>query len=325
MFVHIHCEIIISCFQISQRAWSRKMAIWSNLVEWWTHLVVWFHSIFTNKSVEKRAHPPPSLKPKRIRRKEEKRESKLQRRAKKREEALQVPPEQRLLEEQAKRMEEMVDWDIRWAEVGASQGGKPEEDLVKPSLIPCSSDNLSHKEFFDKSEEETSEDVQENSFKSSHLITPSVFSKGQRLRHKEEKRESKRQKRGERKERAAKRATRGGALLEKENPLCQTPLPRTRGCVLEDETTVCNKTERRKRKRQRRAERKEKECQAPPHSKECSTQDMCHSDEADKLYDERAIENTMQLLSGELGGQDCQCAHQRPRYRGHNGKAAKNT
>ena len=123
--------------------------------------MVWLYSIFTNKIEEKRAHPPP-LKPKRIRRKEEKRESKLQRRAKKREEALQVPPEQRLLEEQAKRMEEMADWDIRWAEVGASQGGKPEEDtLVNPSLFPCSSDSLSHKEFFDKSEEETSEDVQE--------------------------------------------------------------------------------------------------------------------------------------------------------------------
>ena len=97
--------------------------------------MVWFHSIFTNKSVEKRAHPPPSLKPKRIRRKEEKRESKLQRRAKKREEALQVPPEQRLLEEQAKRMEEMVDWDIRWAEVGASQGGKPEEEVRVLDLL----------------------------------------------------------------------------------------------------------------------------------------------------------------------------------------------
>ena len=146
--------------------------------------MVWFHIIFTNKSKEKRAHPPPPLKPKRIRRKEEKRERKLQRRAEKREEVLQVPPEQRLLEEQAKRMEEMADWDIRWAEVGASQGGKPEEDtLVNPSLFPCSSDSLSHKEFFEKSEDEASEDVEANSSKSSHLTPSSVCSKGQRIRH----------------------------------------------------------------------------------------------------------------------------------------------
>ena len=72
----------------------------------------WFLIIFTNKSLEKRAHPPP-LKPKRIRRKEEKRESKLQRRADKREKALQAPPEQRLLEERAQRMVEMADWDSR--------------------------------------------------------------------------------------------------------------------------------------------------------------------------------------------------------------------
>ena len=147
----------------------------------------WFHIIFTNKSLEKRAHPPP-LKPKRIRRKEEKRESKQQRRADKREKALQVPPEQRLLEEGAKRMEEMATWDRRWAEIGASQAGKPEEDtLVNPSPSLFSSDRLSHNELF-----ETSEDDEENSFKSSHLTPSSVCSKGQRIRHKEEKRERKR-------------------------------------------------------------------------------------------------------------------------------------
>ena len=114
--------------------------------------MVWFHIIFTNKSVEKRAHPPP-LKPKRIRRKEEKRERKLQRRAEKREKALQVPPEQRLLEEQANRVEEMADR----AEVGASQGGKPEEEVNPSPLFPCTSDSLSHKEVIEKSEDETSD------------------------------------------------------------------------------------------------------------------------------------------------------------------------
>ena len=116
------------------------MAIgWSNLVEWWRRLVEWFHTIFTNKCEEKRAQKPP-LKSKKTLRKEEKREKKLQRRAEKREKALQIPPEQRLLEERAKRMEEMADWDRRWAEVGASQVGKPdnEDTSVKPSLFPCS-------------------------------------------------------------------------------------------------------------------------------------------------------------------------------------------
>ena len=156
----------------------------------------WFHIIFTNKSLEKRVHPPP-LKPKRIRHKEEKRERKLQRRAEKGEKDLQVPPEQRLLEDRAKRVEEMADWDLRWAEVGASQAGKPEEDkLVNPSLFPNSSDSLSHKEFFETSEDETSEDAEENSFKSSHLTPSTVSSKGQRIRHKEERRERKRQKKG---------------------------------------------------------------------------------------------------------------------------------
>ena len=115
--------------------------------------MVWFHIIFTNKSKEKRAHPPPPLKPKRIRRKEEKRERKLQRRAEKREKALQVPPEQRLLEEQANRVEEMADR----AEVGASQGGKPEEEVNPSPLFPCTSDSLSHKEVIEKSEDETSD------------------------------------------------------------------------------------------------------------------------------------------------------------------------
>ena len=134
----------------------------------------WFLIIFTNKSLEKRAHPPP-LKPKRIRRKEEKRERKLQRRAEKGEKDLQVPPEQILLEEREQRMEEMADWDSRWAEVGASQAGKPEEDtLVNPSPSLYSSDSLSHKEFFETSEDQTSEDVVKNSFKSSHLTPSSV-------------------------------------------------------------------------------------------------------------------------------------------------------
>ena len=66
------------------------------------------------------------------------------------EKVLQVPPEQRLLEERAKRMEEMADWDSRWAEVGASQAGKPEEDnLVNPSPSLYSSDSLSHQELFE--------------------------------------------------------------------------------------------------------------------------------------------------------------------------------
>ena len=73
------------------------------LVGWWRRLVEWFNTIFTNKCEEKRAQKPP-LKSKKTLRKEEKREKKLQRRAEKREKALQVPPEQRLLEERAKRM-----------------------------------------------------------------------------------------------------------------------------------------------------------------------------------------------------------------------------
>ena len=255
-------------------------------MEWWRRLVVWFHIIFTNKSKEKRAHPPPPLKPKRIRRKEEKRERKLQRRAEKREKALQVPPEQRLLEEQAKLIEEVADRDSRWAEVEESQGGKPCEDTLTNPFHPLhSSDSLSHKEFCEPSEDEASEDVEENSTKSFHLTpssvcsksskgqripspplhssdslprkefcepskdeasedvkenssksfhqTPSsVCSKGQRIRHKEERRERNRQKKWERKEQAA--ATRlfmipieriiGGALAEKEEP----PVPKTR-------------------------------------------------------------------------------------------------
>ena len=166
---------------------------------------MWFYSIFTNKSMEKRALPPP-LKPKRTRRKEEKRQTKMQRREEKREKARQVPPEQRLLEEQAKRMEEMAEWDRRWAEVGASQAGKPDDDtLANSSLFPNSSEDLSHKEFFVTSKDETSENVEENPFKSSHLNSSSVFSKGQIIRHKEERRERNRQKRGEQK--AAVRAT----------------------------------------------------------------------------------------------------------------------
>ena len=107
-------------------------------MEWWRLLLVWFHSIFTNKRVEKKEHPPP-LKSKRIRSKES-RERYLKRRAEKREKDRLV---QRLLEDkQTNRVEEIADW----AEVGASQGGKPEEDtLVNPSLFPCSSDSLSHK------------------------------------------------------------------------------------------------------------------------------------------------------------------------------------
>ena len=171
----------------------------------------WFNTIFTNKCEEKRAQKPP-LKSKKTLRKEEKREKKLQRRAEKREKALQMPPEQRLLEERAKRMEEMDDWDRRWAEVGASQAGKPDEDiLVKPSLFPCSGDNLSHKEFFETSENlshitsenETSEDVKKHLIKFSLRNPSSICSKGQRIRQKEERRERNRQKREERKEQAA--------------------------------------------------------------------------------------------------------------------------
>ena len=217
---------------------------------------MWFLSIFTSKSVEKRAHPP-SLKPKRIRRKEEKRERKLQRRVEKREKTLEVPPEQRLLEEQAKIIEEVADRDSRWAEVEESQGGKPDEDtLANPSHPLHSSDSLSRKEFCEPSKDEASEDVEENSSKSFHLTPSSVCSKGQRIRHKEERRERNRQKREERKEQAA--ATRlfmipitiertlGGALAEKEEP----PLPRTKGGAdLEDDATIRNKKERRERKR----------------------------------------------------------------------------
>ena len=272
-------------------------------MEWWRCLLVWFLSIFT-KSEEKRAHPPPPLKPKRIRRKEEKRERKLQRRAEKREEALQVPPEQRLLEEQANMIEEVADLDSKWPEVEESQAGKLDEDtLTNPSHPLHSSDILSRKEFCEPSEDESSEDVEENSTKSSHLTPSSACSKGQRIRHKEEKRERNRQKKWERKEQAA--ATRlfmipieriiGGALAEKEEP----PVPQTRGAAaLEGDSTIRNKKERRARKRQRRAERKETSSQVPSDP----TQDSCYSDEAEELYDEWATEKTMQLLSGEVGG-----------------------
>ena len=272
-------------------------------MEWWRRLVEWFNTIFTNKCEEKRAQKPP-LKSKKTLRKEEKREKKLQRRAEKREKALQVPPEQRLLEERAKRMEEMADWDRRWAEVGASQVGKPDEDTsVKPSLFPCSSDNLSHKEFFETSENETSEDVKKDFIKISLRTPSSICSKGQRIRQKEERRERNRQKREERKEQAA--ATRlfmipitierkiGGALA------AEPPVPQTRGAAaLEDIATIRNKKARRERKRQRKAERKENSSQLPSDP----TRDSFHSDEAEELYDEWATEKTMQLLSGELGG-----------------------
>ena len=183
---------------------------------------------------------------------------KLQRRAEKREKALQIPPEQRLLEERAKRMEEMADWDRRWAEVGASQVGKPDDEdtSVKPSLFPCSSDNISHKEFFETSENETSEDVKKDFIKFSLRNPSSICSKGQRIRQKEERRERNRQKREERKEQAA--ATRlfmmpitierkiGGALA------AEPPVPQTRGAAaLEDIATIRNKKARRERKRQR--------------------------------------------------------------------------
>ena len=172
----------------------------------------------------------------------------MQRREEKREKARQVPPEQRLLEEQAKRMEEMAEWDRRWAEVGASQAGKPDDDtLANSSLFPNSSEDLSHKEFFVTSKDETSENVEENPFKSSHLNSSSVFSKGQRIRHKEERRERNRQKRGEQK--AAVRATnlnaspitietkKGVVLAEKEEP----SLSQTKGAAdLEENATIHN-------------------------------------------------------------------------------------
>ena len=184
---------------------------------------MWFFSIFT-KSEEERTHPPPPLKPKRIRRKEEKRERKLQRKAKKREEALQAPPEQRLLEEQAKVIEEVADK----AELEESQRCKPDEDtLTNPSHTLHSSDSLSHIEVCEPSGDKASEYDEENSSKSLNLTPSSVCSKGQRIRHKEERREMKRQKRGERK--------------EQEKPFCQTPtpLPRARGGALEDDPNVC--------------------------------------------------------------------------------------
>ena len=135
----------------------------------------WFHIIFTNKSLEKRAHPPPPLKPKQIRHKEEKRERKLQRRAEKREEALQAPPEQRLLEEQAKIIEEVADK----AELEESQRCKPDEDtLTNPSHPLHSSDSLSCKKFCEPSKDEASKD-EENSSKSLHLTPTSVCSKGE--------------------------------------------------------------------------------------------------------------------------------------------------
>ena len=121
---------------------------WSNLVEWWRRLLVWFHSIFMNKRVEKKEHPPP-LKPKRIHSKES-RERFLRRRAEKRAKDRLVPSEQRLLKECTNRVEEM-------AEVGESQGGKPEEEVNPSPLFPCSSDSLPHKEFIEKSEDETSD------------------------------------------------------------------------------------------------------------------------------------------------------------------------
>ena len=111
-------------------------------MEWWRRLLVWFQSIFMNKRVEKKEHPPP-LKPKRIRSKES-RERFLRRRAEKR--------QQRLLEEQTNRVEDMAEM----AEVGASQGGKPEEEVNPSPLFPCSSDSLPHKELIEKSEDETS-------------------------------------------------------------------------------------------------------------------------------------------------------------------------
>jgi hypothetical protein len=87
----------------------------------------------------------------------------------------------------------------------------------------------------------------------------------------------------------------GGALVEKEEP----PVPQTRGAAaLEDNATIRNKQARRERKRQKRAERKETSSQVLPDP----TQDCCYSDEAEELYDEWATEETMQLLSGELGG-----------------------
>ena len=128
-------------------------------------------------------------------------------------------------------------------EVGASQAGKPEEDTLVNSSH--SSERLSHKEFFETSEDQKSEDIEEHSFKSSHLTPSSACSKGERIRHKEERRERNRQKRGERK--VAVRATnlnespitiertKGGALAEKEKP----PLPRTRGGALEDDPNIC--------------------------------------------------------------------------------------
>ena len=65
---------------------------------------MWFHSIFINKRVEKKEHPPP-LKPKRVRSKES-RERFLKRRAEKRAKDRLVPSEQRLLEERINRVEE---------------------------------------------------------------------------------------------------------------------------------------------------------------------------------------------------------------------------
>ena len=167
--------------------------------------------------------------------------------------------------------------------------------MVNPSPSLYSSDSLSHKEFF-----ETSEDVEKNSFKFSHLTSSSVCSKGQRICQKEEKRERNRQKRGERRERAVERATnlnespitigttRGDALIEEEKPLCQTPLPRAKEDVLEDDTTILNKKERRERKRQKKREREEK--------------DRWISDEAEKNFEEWATEKALKLLSGEMGG-----------------------
>ena len=119
-------------------------------MEWWRRLLLWFHNIFMNKRVEKKEHPPP-LKPKRIRSKES-RERFLRRRAEKGAKDGLVPSQQRLLEEQTNSVEEMAEM----AEVGASQGGKPEEEVNPSPLFPCSSDSLPHNEFIEKSEDETS-------------------------------------------------------------------------------------------------------------------------------------------------------------------------
>ena len=288
-------------------------------MEWWRRLLLWFHNIFMNKRVEKKEHPPP-LKPKRIRSKES-RERFLRRRAEKRAKDGLVPSQQRLLEEQTNRVEDMAEM----AEVGARKGGKPEEEVNPSPLFPCSSDSLPHNEFIEKSEDETSAQniSEERSTAQKEPLKPlsrenipawiddsypddCYFqnANGEIFIVCDDSDESSEDSDESSEDSDSYYQNAFWEEYHSEDELSSSKEDEKPGVVLQPIQPDIKATPA------------ENDCQEPPNlfgppssiverattPKESPIQDRCHLGEAEWLYDEWATEETMQLLSGELGG-----------------------